>query len=155
MYRALMDNRALFHCHEGVQVTRTAQPEAPLISATDGAEIFMGSFSPNRIEFGVAVGGTESRVVLNQNFANGWRSTAGPVVPDPISRRPSVVLPPGTVGTFQFRFAPEGLLTGLAVFLFAAAAAAAGWIWRRTTISGPRTESPAGQTSKSERVGPM
>jgi hypothetical protein len=93
--------------------------------------VFATRFSPNRVEAGVAVGSDPSRVFLNQNFADGWRSTAGPVERDPVSGKPSVVLPAGYADTVVFTFRPPGLSIGL---LLAALAIAASVLTRRVTI---------------------
>ena len=77
-------------------------------------------FTPNRVQFS-AVGGFEpSRVYLNQNYAAGWRSTAGPVLLDPRDGgRPYVQLAPGQTGRFAFSFMPPGLVPGTIVLLVA------------------------------------
>jgi hypothetical protein len=68
----------------------------------------------------VQVGREPARVVLNQNFASGWSSNAGPVEPDPASRQPSVVLPAGYSGTVAFTFVTPGLWWGLGIGVLAA-----------------------------------
>jgi hypothetical protein len=57
-------------------------------------------------------------VSLNQNYARGWRSTAGPftLTPDAMG---GITLAPGQTGKFTFEFVPEGLWTGIAVLLAA------------------------------------
>ena len=75
-------------------------------------------------------GGREgSEVALNQNFAPGWRSSAGTVVPSRLRGQPAVRLAPGQTGRFAFSFVPPGLGIGTAIFLVAAIGSAL--VWRR------------------------
>jgi hypothetical protein len=89
---------------------------------------------PNRIEFSVIGGREPSRVRLNQNFARGWRSTAGPVTADPEAGQPSVVLAPGQTGKHSFAFVPFGLFLGFGLGLAAVIAMVRG----RERKLGPR-----------------
>jgi hypothetical protein len=86
------------------------------------------SFTPNKVQFS-AIGGSEpTRVFLNQNYAEGWRSTAGPVRLDPqAGGRMYVELAPGQTGRFAFSFVPPGLWAGVAILVFAVAATVAAW----------------------------
>ena len=77
------------------------------------------TFSPNRIEFTAIGGGEPSRVSLNQNYARGWRSTAGPFTPTPEAMG-GVTLAPGQTGRFAFEFVPEGLWAGAGILVAAA-----------------------------------
>jgi hypothetical protein len=128
MFRALAENRSPYECYEGIRVQRTAVVGAPLVGADAHARLFDVEFSPNRVAFGVASGASGSIVTLNENFADGWSSTAGAVTAD-ASGRPAVAIAPGTAGRFAFEFAPPGLTAGVAVST--AAVALFVWAWRR------------------------
>jgi hypothetical protein len=130
MFRSLMHNRAFFHCYESLQTRRVATPGGPLVESDGRARIFEVTFSPNRVAFSVAGGRDPSEVRLNQNFATGWRSSAGDVVAGRETGQPSVTLRPGQTGTFAFSFVPPGLTAGVGVCL--AAIVGFGWGWRRT-----------------------
>lgn len=130
MFRSLMNNRAFFHCYESLQTRRVATAGGPLLDSDGKARIFEVTFSPNRVAFSVAGGREPSEVRLNQNFAKGWRSSAGDVVPGRETGQPSVLLDAGQTGTFAFSFAPPGLMAGMGACLVALAGF--GWGWRRT-----------------------
>jgi hypothetical protein len=127
MLRALMNGKSFYRCYEGAQLARKADTIHPLIWLDGDAKIFTTRFSPNRIHFTVSGGHDQSRVRLNQNFAVGWRSDAGVVEPDPETGQPSIVLGPGTTGTFSFVFVPPGLFLGCGLGLAALGASAYGW----------------------------
>jgi hypothetical protein len=115
MFRALMSNQAFFNCYEVMRLRQVADADHPLVSGDAGMKTFSTRFSPNRVEFAVANGNEPARVILNENFAAGWSSDAGTVVPDPQSGKPSVMLTPGQAGTFTFSFRPPGLILGTLV----------------------------------------
>jgi hypothetical protein len=121
MFRALMSNQAFFNCYEVMRLTQVADADHPLVYGEAGMKIFSTQFSPNRVEFAVANGSEPARVILNENFAAGWTSDAGTVVPDPQSGKPSVTLTPGQAGTFAFSFRPPGLILGALVGALGAA----------------------------------
>jgi hypothetical protein len=106
------------NCYEQLQVRTRALPGPAQLTAT-GATLSDQTFSPNRVTAHADVGGDAARVVLNQNFADGWSSEAGPVEPDPATGRPSVVLPAGYTGRIAFTFVPPGLGIGLVLWLLA------------------------------------
>jgi uncharacterized membrane protein YfhO len=85
----------------------------------------------------VVVGHDPARVVLNQNFAAGWATSVGPVVRDPDSGRPSVVLPAGYAGPVSFTFVPPGLWIGLVICAVAVALSIV--VWRAAATPGPST----------------
>lgn len=126
MLHAMMRNRMFFNCYESLQLLRTADATQPLLYSDGGARIVDTRFSPNRIDFSVIGGRETSAVFLNQNFAPGWRSTAGPLSAKPVN---SVTLAPGQTGRFAFIFTPPGLTAGW-TFL-ALALGASGLFWRR------------------------
>ena len=128
MFRALVANRSPFECYEGIRVRRTAVVGAPLVAADAHARLFDVEFSPNRVAFGVASDASGSSVTLNENFANGWSSTAGAVIAG-ATGRPTVKVAPGAAGRFAFEYAPPGLPTGVGMFV--AAVCVFAWGWRR------------------------
>jgi hypothetical protein len=125
MLHALVDGRSFYNCYESLQLRRTADAEHPLISSDGPAKIFDMKFSPNRIQFSATAGPEASRIVLNQNYAEGWSSTAGPIAREPRSEKPSVLLAPGQAGKFSFVFTPPGLWLGLGLLAATAVASAA------------------------------
>jgi hypothetical protein len=122
MFRTLMSGMSFFNCYEVMRLKQTAQSDRPLVWNDNKSKMFATRFSPNRVQFSVAVGSEASRVVLNQNFAAGWSSNAGAVVPDPVSGNPSVLLSAGQAGTFAFVFRPPGLIAGALIFAVAVVA---------------------------------
>ncbi len=120
MFTALMNDRSFYSCYESLQLRHTATAEHPLVFSDGRAQIGDTIFSPNRIEFTAIGGGEPARVSLNQNYARGWRSDAGPFTPTPEAMG-GVTLAPGQTGKFAFEFVPEGLWLGLVVLAGAAA----------------------------------
>lgn len=108
------------NCYEPLRARIVANPGPVAISGQGDVAVSEPSFSPNRVAANVAVGGGPARVVLNQNFAEGWSTNVGRVERDPKTLLPSVVLPAGYRGPVSFRFAPPGLWVGLAIFVIAA-----------------------------------
>jgi hypothetical protein len=129
MLRALANGESIYDCYEGLQLRRTADPDRALVFGEGTARVVRTAFSPNRVDFSVVNGREPSRVVMNQNYAAGWSSSVGPVMPRPGDGKPSVMLAPGQVGRFSFDFAPPGLRLGLVVFLGATLGSVA--LWRR------------------------
>ena len=127
MLSALMTDRSFFSCYESLQVKRTADADRPLVYGEGDARVSNVRFSPNRIEFDATAGPPASRVFLNQNFAYGWSSDAGPVTREPGTDRLSLTLPPGATGHFAFVFTPPGLWLGAIVAAVAAAAMFLAW----------------------------
>jgi hypothetical protein len=125
MFRALMDGKSFFNCYEVMRLTPAANADQPLVFSDGKSKVFTTTFSPNRVEAGVAVGTEPSRVFLNQNFADGWRSAAGPVERDPVSGKPTVLVQPGYADTVAFTFRPPGLGLGLLLAGLAIAVSAA------------------------------
>ena len=127
MFTALMHDRSFYYCYESLQLKHSANAESPLVYSEGTAKVTETTFSPNRIDFTVLGGSEPSRVALNQNYAAGWRSTAG-LVRQPAERMPGVTLTAGQTGRFAFVFVPEGLWAGVA--LLALATAASAWLLR-------------------------
>lgn len=126
MFRALMHDRSFYQCYEGLQLTHTADATHPLVFSDGDTKIFATTFTPNRVEFTVAVGYESAKVFLNQNWTEGWRSTAGEVT-NKGSGKPTVTLAPGQAGKVAFIFAPPGLAIGVVLFFLAVAGSALGW----------------------------
>jgi len=124
-------------CYEPLRVAQTAQPGLVAIQSAGNVTFFRRTFSPNRVQAWVVVGHDPARVVLNQNFAPGWTASVGPVVRDPASSRPSVVLPAGYAGPIAFTFVPPGLWIGLV--LCAVAVALSIVVWRSAATPGPQS----------------
>lgn len=120
MFTSLMNDRSFYYCYESLQLMHTATADERLVIVDGDAQLTRTDFSPNRIEFTVMGGRSPSRVFLNQNYAKGWSSTAGPFTPTK-ETLPGVTLAPGQTGTFSFSFVPEGLWLGLGVFVAAVA----------------------------------
>lgn len=135
MLRAMMDGRSTFNCYEVMQLKRTAAADRPLISSEGDVKLFGTTFEPNRVEFSVAAGPGGSKIFLNQNFADGWKSNAGPVTSDRILGSPVVTLKSGQTGRFAFDFTPPGLGMGSGILAFALALTAVGW---RRRLAMPR-----------------
>jgi hypothetical protein len=131
MLRALMADHAVMWCYEGLQLTHGADLERPLVWSSGQAKISDVAFTPNRVEFSVIGTADRSRIFLNQNYAPGWRSSAGAVQLDPqAGGRMFVELAPGQTGRFAFSFVPPGLMLGTVLLL--AAVLASVFAWNRT-----------------------
>ncbi len=114
-------------CYEPLQVARVARPGPVAIRSEGDATVAGPTFSPNVVAARAVVGPNAVRVVLNQNFAEGWTTNLGPVERDPASGQPSVVLPAGYVGPIAFAFVPPGLWAGLAICAIAVALSVVAW----------------------------
>ena len=131
MLRALMEDRSFYTCYESLQLARGAGPGPQVIDANPSARVRDLDFSPNRLTFTVVDGKDDARVVLNQNWAPGWTSTAGEIAVGPPTELSTVTVPPGRTGRFQFTFVPPGFYAGTAAFAFALIATVV--LWRRRT----------------------
>jgi hypothetical protein len=130
MLGALMAGTALFQCYEPLGLRRTADGRKPLVyAAGTDRRVQLTAFSPNRIEALVAAGASPAVVFLNQNHADGWTSTAGPLFLDPDERRTAVRISGGEATRVAFVFVPPRLGWGLAIF--AVALGATPFLWRR------------------------
>lgn len=126
LYRSLLEDVSWVNCGEPVAPVRVAAPGTPMLSGEGAVTFFESAFSPNRMAARVVAGRDGGRVILNQNYAHGWSSTAGPVVRDG-GGRPSVLLPPGFAGTVVFSFRPPGLWFGLGLFVVAVGLCVLAW----------------------------
>jgi O-antigen ligase len=127
MLRAVMRNMPLFACYESLQIMRSADPDRPLLWTAGDAKISAVAFTPNRVRFSVTGGHRPADVFLNQNYAPGWRSTAGRLAVDLRGHRMFVRLSPGQTGRFEFSFVPPGLVPGLVLCLIALAGTYVNW----------------------------
>jgi hypothetical protein len=130
MLKALMQDRAFLHCYESLQLARGAAGGPPVEDRGGAGRVRDVDFTPNRITFTVADGAEPARVVLNQNWADGWTTDAGTIVVREATELSLVVVPPGTSGRYSFSFVPPGFYAGLGVC--AAALIATALLWRRT-----------------------
>ncbi len=133
-------------CWEPLQLKKVAGLGPAVIRGDGGVAVSDSTFSPNRFAATVVVGREPARVVLNQNFGDGWSSGAGPVEHDPASGRPSILLQAGYTGTVAFSFVPPGLWLGLTVWVLVVALSIV--IWRRPAtvdrwLAGPAPGGPS------------
>ena len=135
MLRALVENRAFFHCYESLQVHRAADPDRALVSVQGPARVSDVRFTPNRVEFNVFGGNEPAKVLLNYNWAPGWSSTAGPIeligAPGKLA---TIAIAPGQSGRYEFSFTPPGLVAGTMVFVLAVLVSALAWRRRTSAI---------------------
>ncbi len=135
MLRALVENRAFFHCYESLQVFRASDPDRALLSVQGTARVSDVTFSPNRVAFNVFGGPEPAKLLLNYNWAPGWSSTAGPIeligAPGKLA---TITIPPGQTGHYEFSFTPPGLIAGTVIFAIAVLVSAMTWRKRTTPI---------------------
>ena len=135
MLRALVENRAFFHCYESLQVHRASDPDRPLLSVEGTARLSDVTFSPNRVAFNVFGGPEPAKLLLNYNWAPGWSSTAGPIeligAPGKLA---TITIPPGQTGRYEFSFTPPGLISGTVIFAIAVLVSALAWRKRTRAI---------------------
>jgi hypothetical protein len=130
MLKSLMSDRAFFNCYESLQVARGAVGDKPQVFDANASSRVRGlDFSPNRLTFDISDGAEPARVILNQNWAPGWDSTAGAIKVGPRTELSSVTVPAGTTGRYQFSFTPPGLYAGTALLLISGIVTAL--LWRR------------------------
>ncbi|HET9705923.1 MAG TPA: hypothetical protein VFP85_17910, partial [Vicinamibacterales bacterium] len=127
MFRALVENRAFYHCYESLQLLRAADPEKPRLFVEGPARVTDVTFSPNRLEFNVFGGAEPARLLMNANWAPGWTSTAGPVEPGGRGKMPSVTIAAGQTGRYAISFVPPWLGTGTVLLAFAGVTTALTW----------------------------
>lgn len=130
MFRALAGNRMAVNCYEVLQTRRGVAADRALIWSPGATKVSSIVFTPNRIEATVIPGPDEARVFLNQNYIDGWKSSAGPVRFDPGSGQGYVVVPRDYVGKVTFSYTPPWLWTGFA--LFAIGIVLSRLVWRRS-----------------------
>jgi hypothetical protein len=130
LMRSMAEGVSPLNCYEQLMVRRMAKPGPATITGDVAAVVSDVSFTPNRVTARVRTDRDGARVVLNQNFADGWSTNVGSFERDPESGRPSAVLPAAFDGTVAFTFAPPGFWPGLTIWLVAVAASIV--IWRRS-----------------------
>ena len=117
MLRALMENRSFYTCYESLQLAHGSGPDRPIVfDANPGERVRDVEFSPNELGFLVTRGAADARVILNQNWAPGWTSTAGEIVAPRPTELSSVTMPPEQNGRYVFTFRPPQLIAGLVIF---------------------------------------
>ncbi len=140
MLRALVENRAFFHCYESLQAFRASDPGRALLSVQGTARVSDVTFSPNRVAFNVFGGPEPAKLLLNYNWAPGWSSTAGPIeligAPGKLA---TITIRPGQTGHYEFSFTPPGLVAGTAIFAIAVLVSAVAWRTRTKSISWVKT----------------
>ena len=135
MLRALMQDRSFFTCYESLQLAHGSGPGRPQVfDANPGDRVTGLDVTPNELTFTVADGASDARVVLNQNWAPGWTSDAGPIVPPKPTELATVTVPSGHIGQYRFSFRPPWLGTGFGVFAIAVAITWLGWRRRMRPI---------------------
>jgi hypothetical protein len=125
MLRAMMNGRATFHCYEPLRLVQLADPGLPMVFSEGPLQLAKTTFTPNRIDVAIAGSGESSRLLINQNYVAGWRSSLGPVEPDPRHGNLSIAAQRGAHGTYSVGFVPPGLYVGWAIFAAALAISAA------------------------------
>ena len=132
MLRALMEDRSFYTCYESLQLARGAAPDRPpVFDANAGERVGDLDFSPNELAFSITDAPDQARVILNQNWAPGWTSTAGTIAIPRQTELGSITVPPGQSGRYTFTFRPPLLVTGLVIFDLTLIATLA--LWRRRT----------------------
>jgi multisubunit Na+/H+ antiporter MnhC subunit len=129
MLSALMQDRSFYNCYESLQVPRGAGPGSPVLDANPSARVSDVDFTPNRLTFTVKDGAEPARVVLNQNWADGWTTDAGVIAVGKPTELSTVTIPPGTTGRFTFTFVPPGFYAGVVILIIALIATTV--LWRR------------------------
>jgi hypothetical protein len=132
MLRALMEDRSFYTCYESLQLARGSAPDRPQVfDASPGGRVGDLDFSPNELTFSVNEGTGDARVILNQNWAPGWTSTAAALAAPPRTEMASAVIPANQVGRYAFTFHPPLLVPGLVIFDLALVLTL--MLWRRRT----------------------
>ena len=132
MLRALMANRSFFACYESLQLARGAVADRPpVFDANEASRVGSVEFTPNQLTFTLEAAPHASTVVLNQNWAPGWTSNAGPIELPKTTELARVNVPPERSGRYTFSFVPPGFYGGL--ILFGLTLAAGALLWRRRT----------------------
>ena len=135
MLRALMEDRSFFTCYESLQLAHGSGPDRPMVfDANPGERLHDLDFSPNALSFAVKEGAADARVILNQNWAPGWTSTAGAIEAPRPTELGAVTVPQGSGGRYAFTFRPPGLIAGAALFDVALIATLLMWRIRSRAI---------------------
>ncbi len=135
MLRAVMEDRSFFTCYESLQLAHGSGADRPQVfDAGPGNRVAALDVSPNELTFTVAEGPVDARIILNQNWAPGWTSNAGPIAPPKPTELASVTFPAGQTGQYRFSFRPPWLLAGLATAVIAIAITALSWRRRMRPI---------------------
>jgi hypothetical protein len=137
MLRALMEDRSFYTCYESLQLARGSAPDRPpVFDASPGGRVGDLDFSPNELTFSIKDAPDQARVILNQNWAPGWTSTAGTIAIPRQTELGSVTVPPGKSGRYTFTFRPPLLVTGLVIFDLALVVTLTMWRRRARPLMG-------------------
>jgi hypothetical protein len=115
MLRGLMSNEGVLRCNEPFHLRGNVRPDVSILFGDAGAVVSDIGFLPDRIDFAVSTEAGGWRVIMNQRYAPGWRSSAGPLAIDPWTRLAYVALAPASTGQYAFTFTPPGLGVGMAL----------------------------------------
>ncbi len=142
MLKALMADRSFYSCYEALQLARGADPSRPQVFDGNPSErVTDVEFSPNRFTFAVQDGQDAARVVLNQNWAAGWTTTAGELKVGLPTELSTVTVPAGRSGRYEFSYMPPGIFAGAALLVIAAFVTAIVWQRRSSPIfAAPRSQ---------------
>jgi hypothetical protein len=133
MLDSMLSGLSTLDCYEPLLVSRVAQTGPMAIRGEGDVTIINQTFSPNVVTARVVVGSEPARVILNENFAPGWTSNAGPVRAAPPSRQPTIVLPARYSDIVAFSYFPPGLWIGLGILLVAVGVSV--MMWRAPSAS--------------------
>ena len=130
MLRAMMErNQAVLKCNEPLQLPGSVRADKPVVFADGAAKISQLVFRPNRIKFAL-LSREADRVLLNQRYVKGWRSSLGPLELDSATKLAFVRVSPGAATRVELSFVPPGLISGLILLLSGLLISVV--IWRRT-----------------------
>ena len=117
LIRSMGEGVSPLNCYEQLIVRRVAQPGPAGIVGSDNVTVSSSTFTPNRVDADVRVASVAAdKVVLNQNFADGWSTNFGAAHRDADSGRPFTVIPGSYSGPIRFSFTPPGFWMGLGIF---------------------------------------
>ena len=135
MLRTLMEDRSFFTCYESLQLAHGSGPNVPQVfDANPGNRVTGLDVTPNELTFNVERGASDARVILNQNWAPGWTSSAGPIVAPKQTELASFNVPAAESGQYRFSFRPPWLLEGAGISLIAIAITCLAWRRRMRPI---------------------
>jgi len=116
MLRAMMAGRSTFLCYEPLKLKELADADRPLVFGDDSVRIVNSEFTPNRIDVDIEGGPETSHVFVNQNYADGWRSTIGTAGTESKYKNIAVTVPARAAGRLSIAFFPTGLTAGWVIF---------------------------------------
>ena len=129
----------MLKCNEPLQLPGSVRADKPIVFAEGAAKISQIVFRPNQIRFAL-ISQDADRVLLNQRYVKGWRSSLGPLEIDSATQLAVVRVSPGAATRAELRFVPPGLLSGLILLLSGLLVSVV--IWRRTLPRVPENRVP-------------